>query len=290
MTEPVYIASWGSIAQRHMTTGDQAARDVVVAALESSGVECRVVTEQSPPPADALKIWVSGPVDLSYAPQRAVLGDGSGWLLAGTTLITDRLAPTLCDTSTARDGPGVPTRGDLAALAPRETGGGFAAVMLRGAQPEYRHRADQADAIAQAVQHTLDKLGLWSLPIGTHQPAALTSGQMLTGIEKVLSAATVVITSRLHGVIFSLRAGRVPVVIDEVDGHGKITDLATAFGLPVYLDSPRCSVGEITEAIARVADCTDADASRILESISRSAQANLDAIVKAVSTGRGDGT
>lgn len=285
MTHPVLLASWGSIDERHVTVGDRLAMDVVREALRIANIPHRVLGAGAPGvdarhgPDSATKVWVCGPVDRSYAPQQEIIADGSGWLLLDTTVLRSRADTGRADLSFARDGAGLETRGDLASLA-ECADGGFAVVTLRGAQPEYRLDPERAEETARAVTAAVTRAGLVPVVVDTLVPATVSAARAGAGIEAAMGAATVTVTSRLHGCIHALRAGRVPVLIDEVPGGGKVSALASAFELPVFIPVEQISATRIHTAIASAMVQPDGAAPEILHRIRRSAEMNLRRFVE----------
>jgi polysaccharide pyruvyl transferase WcaK-like protein len=59
----------------------------------------------------------------------------------------------------------------------------------------------------------------------------------------------VVITSRLHGLVFSLKNGIPVVAIDPVAGGAKITAQAKAVGWPLVFDGSNITVEELRNAV-----------------------------------------
>lgn len=285
MTEQVLLASWGSIDERHLTIGDRLAVDVVRQALHDANISHRLlgagefVSANPSRPGPDTKVWVCGPVDRSYAPQHHILGDGSGWILLDTTALRSRVDTGRADLSFARDGDGLPTRGDLASLA-ESRDGGFAAVTLRGAQPEYGVGPEAAAETALVVSTAVTLANLVPLVVDTCVPATLPPHSAGAGIEAAMRAATVTISSRLHGCIHALRAGQVPVVIDEVPGGGKVSALAYEFDLPVFVPAEHLTPNRLHAAIESAADHSDVTAAQILHTIRVSAKENLHRFIE----------
>jgi hypothetical protein len=275
MTNPVYLATWATIGEQHATIGDHLAAAIATEALGAAGVPSLRIGVGEEPPNEAAKVWVCGPVDLSYLPQQRLIADGRGWVLANVTLVMDRSGTGDAVIDAARDGQGVRTRGDFACLAPRGAAGGFAAIMLRGHQPEYRQSREIHQAIGANVARAVTAAGFFGLPVNTSAPPGLDPFIAASGLERVLSASSVVITSRLHGVIHSLRSGRVPVVIDEIERGGKVTALAEEFELPILIPASSCTEGAIVGAIEKCRTLNGGDAERLLSRMAASARQNV---------------
>lgn len=287
MTRRVVLVNWGSIEDRHLTVGDHLATAVVQDALNDAAVPHRLlradetILDGEPEPGSTAKVWVCGPVDRSYGPQHEIIGDGNDWTLLDATVLRSRADSGHADLRFARDGEGLPTRGDIASLAELSKGG-FAVLVLRGRQPEYRVDADTSAETAQIVTGAIERLGLLPVSIDTILPPILSASQTGSGIEALMRAATVVISSRLHGCIHALRAGQVPVVIDEVRGGGKVSAMAEAFEFPVLVPAHRIASDTIALAVGSVGRLAVDRASDILLRIQQSAAENLQRFIEHV--------
>jgi|GEM_PF-5114094 len=285
------IASWATIDHRHATIGDRLAVQIVIDALRRAGVPAELASrdqfnEGKPALSEqAIPVWVCGPIDFSYDKQQEILGrDGTGWIITDATLIaTDLSAPVQADISTARDGPGRPTSADFAVLAPSEDAARIAAVMLRGHQPEYRQAPSVHHGVEAAVTVALNATLHYQVQLNTRNPAGLSPGKAAAALELLLEHAAVVITSRLHGIVHAVRAGVLPIVIDEIIGGGKITACATAFGLPVLCPGPDL-VDRLIEALSNYEHKLNTETADLRERLRRSAEANLEKLVRLVTT------
>lgn len=289
----IEIASWATLGTRHATIGDLLAVDVVREALRAAGLETVLLTHPSAADAGssmqrnsaaAPRVWVSGPVDLSYVKQRAILGErGSGWWISNATLIENFEMRTLeADVSTARDGPGLPTKGDFAILAPRTRPPRIAAVLLRGHQPEYRQSESVHQQVADAVGDALREAKCFPVRLDTMPPLGLSAAEAAAGLEALLAEADVVITSRLHGIIHSVRAGKVPIVIDEIAAGGKVSACGKEFGLDILRPGPQLA-GQLIAALSNRTEESAAGADQIRRAIEQSAKNNLGSLVRSIS-------
>jgi hypothetical protein len=208
------IASWATIAHRHATIGDWLAVQVVIDALHRAGVPTKFASrdqfhvDQPALSEQAVPVWVCGPIDFSYDKQQSILGrNGTGWIITDATLIsTESSAPVEADISTVRDGPGRPTSADFAVLAPEEDPARIAAVMLRGHQPEYRQSPSIHQAVEVAVAAALNTTLHYQIQLNTRNPPGLSPGKAAAALEFLLAHASVVITSRLHGIVHAVRS------------------------------------------------------------------------------------
>jgi len=276
------VASWATVARRHATIGDLLAVGVVVDALSESGCHVKLALPGEPLPeiGEGPRVWVSGPVDFSYDKQSAILGhDGAGWIVSGATLISREPGhPIRADITTARDAPGQPTNADFAILAPITAKGRRAAVLLRGHQPEYRQDESIHQVVASGVRSALQSTGYFPLPLATDCPEGFDPIVAAATLEDVLAQSDLVVTSRLHGVIHALRAGKFPVVIDEIIEGGKVSACAREFDLPFLRPE-----GDFVERlIALIHDCRARDTAEIAllrTKLESSASTNLARLV-----------
>ena len=98
-----------------------------------------------------------------------------------------------------------------------------------------------------------------------------------------------VITSRLHGIIHALRAGKYPVVIDEIVNGGKVSACALAFGIPFLLpgeDFARQVVSAIESCRCRSAE----EVAQLRETMQASARDNLNRMLRLVSSNAESGS
>lgn len=109
------------------------------------------------------------------------------------------------------------------------------------------------------------------------------------GLELLLSGSGVIITSRLHGIMHSLRAGLIPVVIDEVPDGGKVSSFSKEFGIPILLNYRQCNSEAIKASIKAVRTINTSKSIEILKAAQSSATANLKALILNISSVLGRG-
>ncbi len=145
------------------------------------------------------------------------------------------------------------------------------------------HDAGEVHArIADVVERAVVAQGMLPVPTDTHCPEGLDAQSAAAGLEELMREAKVVVTSRLHGAIHSLRAGVVPVLIDEVESGGKVTSFAQAFGLPVFIRARECDERAVARAIEQTRALPDELAASLLARLVESARANVRRLVTAV--------
>ena len=87
------------------------------------------------------------------------------------------------------------------------------------------------------------------IPLDTIHAGNLTSTRSAPQLENLLRRLDVVITTRLHGLVFALKAGIPAVAIDPVAGGGKVTAQARAVGWPLVLSGDGLNPEQIGDAI-----------------------------------------
>jgi len=104
-------------------------------------------------------------------------------------------------------------------------------------QPEYRERQlhRRAEVLLRSIAKKYDSA---LVPIDTGWPPALngTGLESEAQIESLIARVDVLLTTRLHGTVYALKHGVPPLVLDPVEGGGKVISQARALGWPqVYL-------------------------------------------------------
>lgn len=126
-------------------------------------------------------------------------------------------------------------------------------LSLVHAQPEYgaRQRHERAEEAVNAYLSTGRSV---ALPIDTLHVDNRTSTRTAAQLEGLIRRLDVVITTRLHGLVFSLRSGTPVVAIDPVAGGGKVTAQAKAVGWPLVLDGENVDAAAIGRAVGQCLD------------------------------------
>ena len=101
-------------------------------------------------------------------------------------------------------------------------------------QPEYGDR-QRHEEVRALIDDLVARRGLAAVEIDTRWPRERNGGGLGSPEEilSVMSRMDVVITNRLHGTVFALKAGTPPLVVDAVAGTDKVTAQANVLGWPV---------------------------------------------------------
>ena len=135
------------------------------------------------------------------------------------------------DLELARDGGG-DTRADLAFAAPREQVP-VAGVLLVHPQVEYAEgRHEQVD---RAAWELLSGRPCAALPLDTRMDVNEVGLRSRAELEAVISRLDVLVTTRLHGLVFALSNGVPALALDPIAGGAKVAAQARAVGWPAVV-------------------------------------------------------
>ncbi|HEX3714308.1 MAG TPA: polysaccharide pyruvyl transferase family protein [Trebonia sp.] len=242
----VLVVGWPSFIHGEATAGDVLAMEAVAAELGAAGVPYETAWspvfrpgERTLADADPARyshlVFVCGPLSGGgiealhqrfAACRRVAIGvsviDPASPAAAGFHVIL------------ARDRPGVPPTGDLAAavrlpLVPA------AGVIQVGEQGEYSGRG-RHETVTQSLASWLPGCGCALLPLETRLDSR---DWRLCGtpaeLESVLRRLDLVITMRMHGLVLALKHGVPALAVDPVAGGAKVTAQARAWRWPAVV-------------------------------------------------------
>ncbi len=255
----VLITGWPSFRHGEATAGDVLAMARVADALTGAGIACEQAfspvfapggrsLDDAPPERYSHVAFVCGPVH----------GDQVRWLheryascrrIAIGVSVVDPDDPAVrgFDTVLARDGAGYAP--DLC-LPPDDPDGdrpAVAGVVLAPGQPEYGERA-RHDRVHAVLGGWLN--GLACAPLVLDSRLDTTDWRhCATPAEfaELVARCDVVVTTRLHGLVFGLRAGVPVLAVDPVRGGGKVTAQARSLGWPAVAGAERLAGGSTAE-------------------------------------------
>ncbi len=289
------VAGWFSFDEVVATVGDLLARDalcqwlaragiayeVANAPLVGGGVDWRTV---DPKRYDRV-IFVCGPFG-----RRPLLEElverfrGRPLVGINLSMLEGEGAWNPFDLLLERDGgPGHTARPDLSFVAPLQPALPVTAVILAQPQAEYGGGLHGAAAEAIARLPDLRPTALF------HTDTDLIDADRIRGageVTSLIARADAVVTTRLHGMVLSLRQGVPTVAIDAIPGGAKVTRQAAALGWPAALRADELSdeaLGEAwdfcltDEARERAGECAER-ARRELGELERSFVAALAAL------------
>lgn len=268
------VAGWFSFVHGEATAGDLMAADAACGWLADAGIPFDVA--MSPAFPSGVRLDEVQPEDYSHL--LFVCGPAAGAQLegllgrfphctkvaAGVSVVEG--TPAGFDVVLERDRDNAdhrhPARPDLSLAAPELPLPGVVGVVRSHAQPEYpgaRH-----DEVHGLIDDYLRQSELAVLELDTRVDPRSLPARESRHVEAALSRVDVVVSTRLHGMVFALRHGVPAVAVDAVPGGGKVIRQATALGWPAALTSdelePEALDGHLrwcmgAEATHRARDC-----------------------------------
>ncbi|MDR7300243.1 polysaccharide pyruvyl transferase family protein [Haloactinomyces albus] len=251
----VLITGWPSFLHGEATAGDVAAMERVTAEVAAAGIPCESAWSPGFAP-DALSLDEASCTD--YTDVVFVCGPAHGRQvrelhrcyarcrrLAIGVSIVDHHDPAVTGFHAvlARDGPGTEPTRDIALGrgAPRAP---VAGVVLAPGQPEYSGRRLH-DSVHECLGSWLARLDCAPLPLDTRLDSRdwrlCSTPEQFTSL---IARADVVVTSRLHGLVFALQQGVPALAVDPVSEGGKVTAQAAAWDWPAVVSAENLVNGE----------------------------------------------
>ena len=148
----------------------------------------------------------------------------------------------------------------------------LAGIILAHLQFEYGKRQAHR-RVADVVASYLRRDEVVGIPLDTthlYNVAGITTAEQLDNIVRRLD---VVITTRLHGMVFALKNGVPVVAIDAIAGGAKVTKQAQALGWPLVFDGGIVTEKEIAGAVAR---CLRGELKGVMGQLQGSARSGVD--------------
>ncbi len=241
----VLLAGWFSFVDGEATAGDVGAAEAVSAALRGEGVDHDTAwspnfrsegpsLDEVDPAAYSHLVFVCGPVS-GHRIEELHRTFASCRRIAVGVSVTDSRAPALLGFHTvlARDGGGEEPRRDLAARTPAGLPVPVVGVATAPGQPEYRGRSAHAQ-VHRDLERWLVAKDCARVPIDTR----LDTADWLHCAEPhqfdaLVRRMDLVVTTRLHGLVFALRNGVPAVAVDPVVGGAKVAAQGRVWDWPV---------------------------------------------------------
>lgn len=137
-------------------------------------------------------------------------------------------------------------RPDLALAAAQEAVPAIGVVLVH-AQSEYGNgRHAQVDAM---VDRVLDRREASRFRIDTRLDDNGTGLRTSGEVESAIAHMDAIVTTRLHGLVLSIKNGVAPVVIDPIPGGAKVLRQARTLGWPVAFDAGQIDERALSEAL-----------------------------------------
>lgn len=246
----VLLVGWFSFEHGEATAGDVGAAEAVSRRLSAAGVAHDTAwspvfrpggpsLEEAEPRRYTHMVFVCGPL---AGPQVEWLHERFGRcrrIAAGVSVVDPASrAVTGFDAVLARDAPGRPAQPDLATDAPPASPVPLVGVVLADRQREYGSRG-RHEEVSIRLTSWLGHRDCARLPLSTRLDSRdwrlfATASQLAAALGRL----DLVVTTRLHGMVFALRAGVPVIAVDPVGGGAKVSAQARALDWPAALTVP----------------------------------------------------
>jgi hypothetical protein len=151
-----------------------------------------------------------------------------------------------------------------------------AGLCLASAQSEYGDR-QRHDKAADFLRRLADRNGLAVIPIDTAWPAQQNASGLASPeqFESICARLDVMLTTRLHGAVISLKNGVPVVAIDAISGGGKVLQQANAIGWSEAFAIDHVTDAHLDDALARCLHPTGRDRARSCTAAARATLAGF---------------
>lgn len=128
-------------------------------------------------------------------------------------------------------------RPDLTFLAPNERLPVLGRCLVRG-QEEYGDR-QRHNSVISIIENVIEQRGFPVIDVDTRWPKRCNTTKLPSpaAVSSLISRTDVLLTNRLHGLVFALRNGVPALAIDAVAGGDKVTAQARVLGWPICLQA-----------------------------------------------------
>ncbi|GAA2825362.1 polysaccharide pyruvyl transferase [Aminobacter aminovorans] len=265
-TPPTLLFWWGSYGFKGgPTIGDLMAVDNLSASLRRRGIEHAVISHpelQIPGhlPVDDIYsikpvrkvVFVCGPItDSRDLSDLLSIHRHAGKIAAGVSILPNQAKMNRrFDQIVGRDGID-PSYFDLAVSETVEPAGKnrpleTVGICLRGPQSEYgARRAGMALQAETILQDAVRGSGLRPLEIDT----VLSPSNSAGAIHACFASSDIVLTTRMHGALLALAAGKPVIAIDQVPGGAKVTAVVGKTGWPFVFQAEKVSAETVRAAL-----------------------------------------
>lgn len=276
------LVGWFSLPSGGATAGDLAALGVVRGWLEEAGIEHEQALgpplgegpdwSRLDPGRFSHVIFVCGPLSPRLEAARILERfQGCRLIAVNTSMTTHPGVWNPFDTLLERDSE-LAARPDLA-FAGRTAAVPVVGVVLAHLQREHpRPLHDRVDALVRALVAERD---LTAVPIDTTLYPSGAIPQSVAQVTSLIARMDVVVTTRLHGMVFALRAGVPAVALDPIPGGAKVARQAGAVGWPHAETAERLDGQRLAELFDA---CLAPEARALARSCAARARAEVDGL------------
>lgn len=243
MIKKIALCGWFSVEKGQATSGDILCLNVIIGWLKKWNFEFEIIYSKKtggkgfknyPKDYFNLQIFICGPIDGSYSVQKELFEWFKGAWYFWSNSIINRTESMHNLNTIFRDG-AEKTYPDFSLLYTNETSP-FILSILRGKQKEYGVENCLSDYVQNVVGEVLEEGGYFFDNINTELDCS--SQQMLRksmAIERFISSADLIITTRLHGFIHGLRSGRLVIAIDQIKNGAKLATMCNQIDWPYFI-------------------------------------------------------
>lgn len=239
-TKPVLIAGWFSFDLPHNTAGDLLARQTAISWTKEAGLDYRtavanpeatdeVATQTLNPKDYSAVVFVCGPLTESHILPFIQNFKGIKRIALNVSVVDTSDLSNEFDVIIPRDTSNE-TNPDIS-LATPSVAVPVIGLIYVGRQREYP--TQRHEEVEKLVDSAVKKVGAATVMIDTRLPHNQYGLSSIDQIESTIRHMDIVITTRLHGAVLSLRNGTPPVVIDSVPEGAKVTRQMEALDWPL---------------------------------------------------------
>ncbi|WP_258349075.1 polysaccharide pyruvyl transferase family protein [Saccharopolyspora gregorii] len=268
----VLVLGWASFLHGEATAGDVAAAEAVAGAAASAGFRCDVAWSPGFRPGELtvpeaarrdydVVVFACGPLHGAQVREVHRLFPRARRIAVGASVLDwSDPAVTGFHRVLPRDAPGSAPAVDLAAEVGRAEVP-VAGIVLAGGQPEYGGRGRHED-VHRVLRSWVAGVACAPVELDTRlDPGSWHHCGTPERFAALVARTDVVVTTRLHGLVFALGAGVPALAVDPVRGGGKVAAQATAWGWPAVAAAEEVLAGSGV-LDARWAWCTSARGAR----------------------------
>lgn len=236
----ILITGWFSFELPHNTAGDLLAKETAIKWAIDAGFVCDVavprpqcdeeVNVNTVDPADYIAVvFVCGPLTNGHIAPLMQKFKGIKRIALNVSVVPSSDVSSEFDIIIPRDAPGE-ANPDIS-LATRTVKTPVIGLIYVGHQKEYP--TQQHELVEQLVEEVVREMDIAVVPIDTKLPNNEYGLSSISQIESVISSMDLVITTRLHGSLLSLRNGIPAISIDPVPSGAKVRSQMRTIGWPL---------------------------------------------------------
>jgi len=276
MYKKIALCGWFSLEKGQATSGDILCLNEVSSWLKQWKFEFEIIYAKKVGGRGykdynrdffATQIFICGPIDGKYEVQKELFDWFLGSWYFWSNSIINRIDSMHSQNSIIRDGI-EPIYPDFSFLQPT-LNVPFVITIFRDAQKEYGVNNCLHNTVSSIVNNVLNEGNYFHETISTELNCSWQEMLMKSmAIEKFISCADLVITTRLHGLIHSLRSGRMAIAIDQIRDGAKLATLCNQIEYPYFILAEDLTKEWLKESIEKILHKSESNKSSIYLDIS----------------------